>query len=232
MEQRLSLQQKLLQKLSPQQIQVIKLLEIPTMQLEQRIKKELEERVNTFKATGKYVEAQRIEQRTNFDMEMLQEIGYCSGIENYSMHMNGRNWGETPYSLLGYFPDDYLINQMEYLIKNEKRKVGDVSVIFCSDAYLLKINEEYLNHSYFTDIITFDYCENSFISGDLFISLERIAENAENFNVSFNKELARVIFHGLLHLAGFNDKTSDEKTEMVAKENFYLKGMDFDKENV
>ena len=72
------------------------------------IKKELEERVNTFKATGKYVEAQRIEQRTNFDMEMLQEIGYCSGIENYSMHMNGRQWGETPYSLLGYFPDDYL----------------------------------------------------------------------------------------------------------------------------
>lgn len=72
------------------------------------IKKELKERVETFKATGKYVEAQRIEQRTNFDMEMLQEIGYCSGIENYSMHMNGRKWGETPYSLLRYFPDDYL----------------------------------------------------------------------------------------------------------------------------
>ena len=72
------------------------------------IKAELEERVNTFKATGKFVEAQRIEQRTNFDMEMLQEIGYCSGIENYSMHMNGRKWGETPYSLLRYFPEDYL----------------------------------------------------------------------------------------------------------------------------
>lgn len=72
------------------------------------IKKELKERVDTFKATGKYVEAQRIEQRTNFDMEMLQEIGYCSGIENYSMHMNGCKWGETPYSLLRYFPDDYL----------------------------------------------------------------------------------------------------------------------------
>lgn len=72
------------------------------------IKKELAERVATFKATDKYVEAQRIEQRTNFDMEMIQEIGYCSGIENYSMHMNGRKWGETPYSLLKYFPDDYL----------------------------------------------------------------------------------------------------------------------------
>lgn len=72
------------------------------------IKKELAERVNTFNATGKYVEAQRIEQRTNFDIEMIQELGYCSGIENYSMHMNGRTWGETPYSLLRYFPDDYL----------------------------------------------------------------------------------------------------------------------------
>ncbi len=72
------------------------------------IRKELAERVATFQATGKYVEAQRIEQRTNFDLEMIQEIGYCSGIENYSMHMNGRKWGETPYSLLRYFPEDYL----------------------------------------------------------------------------------------------------------------------------
>ncbi|MBE6485788.1 MAG: excinuclease ABC subunit UvrB [Methanosphaera stadtmanae] len=72
------------------------------------IRKELAERVATFQATGKYVEAQRIEQRTNFDLEMIQEIGYCSGIENYSMHMNGRKWGETPYSLLKYFPEDYL----------------------------------------------------------------------------------------------------------------------------
>ena len=74
----------------------------------QNIKKELAERVATFKATDKFVEAQRIEQRTNFDIEMIQEIGYCSGIENYSMHMNGRKWGETPYSLLKYFPEDYL----------------------------------------------------------------------------------------------------------------------------
>ena len=72
------------------------------------IRDELAERVATFQATGKYVEAQRIEQRTNFDLEMIQEIGYCSGIENYSMHMNGRKWGETPYSLLKYFPEDYL----------------------------------------------------------------------------------------------------------------------------
>ncbi len=75
---------------------------------EAKIEKELKERVETFKALGKYVEAQRIEQRTHFDMEMLREMGYCPGIENYSMHMNGRKWGETPYSLLRYFPDDYL----------------------------------------------------------------------------------------------------------------------------
>lgn len=72
------------------------------------ILKEMEERVNTFKALNKHIEAQRIEQRTKYDMEMIQEIGYCTGIENYSMHMNGREWGETPFSLLGYFPEDYL----------------------------------------------------------------------------------------------------------------------------
>lgn len=127
---------------------------------------------------------------------------------------------------------DLLIRQMNSLIKNENKVPGDVSVIFCSDAYLLKINEEYLNHNYYTDIITFDYCENSLISGDLFISLERIADNAEKFNTSFRKELYRVIFHGLLHLVGYNDKTADEKAEMTAKENFYLKGMDFDKESI
>lgn len=132
----------------------------------------------------------------------------------------------------GNLTDDYLIGKMNSLIENEKKVMGDISVIFCSDAYLLKINEEYLNHNYYTDIITFDYCENSLISGDLFISLERIADNAEKFNTSFRKELYRVIFHGLLHLVGYKDKTPDEKTEMTAKENFYLKGMNFDKENV
>ncbi|MCI5866608.1 MAG: excinuclease ABC subunit UvrB [Methanosphaera sp.] len=73
-----------------------------------KILDEMKDRVAEFKAMGKYVEAQRIEQRTRYDMEMIQEVGYCSGIENYSMHMNGRKWGEVPFSLLGYFPDDYL----------------------------------------------------------------------------------------------------------------------------
>jgi len=120
----------------------------------------------------------------------------------------------------------------EFLINNEKKELGDVSIIFCSDEYLLRINEEYLNHNYYTDIITFDYCENTVISGDLFISLERITENAGKFRTTFNKELYRVIFHGLLHLVGFKDKTDAEQEKMREKEEFYLKGTEIDKESV
>jgi probable rRNA maturation factor len=127
---------------------------------------------------------------------------------------------------------DLLKRYAEYLVNNEKKELGNVTVIFCSDDYLLKINEEYLGHNYFTDIITFDYSENSLISGDLFISLERIAENASEFSTTFKKELARVFFHGLLHLCGYKDKTHSEQLEMREKEDFYLKGIEFDKEGV
>ncbi len=119
-----------------------------------------------------------------------------------------------------------------FLIANEKKKKGDITVIFCSDEYLLKINDEFLGHKYFTDIITFDYCKNSIISGDLFISLERVADNARQRDVNFKNELYRVIFHGLLHLAGYKDKDAAEKKAMRFKEDFYLKGIDFDKESV
>ncbi len=122
--------------------------------------------------------------------------------------------------------------QAEFLISNEKKNMGDITVIFCSDDYLLKINEEYLGHQYYTDIITFDYCENSLISGDLFISLERVAYNAQQYSTSFKKELYRVIFHGLLHLIGYKDKVTSEKKTMRLKEDYYLKGIDFDKEKV
>lgn len=120
----------------------------------------------------------------------------------------------------------------EFLVTNEKKELGDVSIILCSDEYLLTINEEYLNHTYYTDIITFDYCENSVISGDLFISLERVTDNAVKFQTTFNKELYRVIFHGLLHLVGYKDKTEAEQEKMRRKEDFYLKGIDFDKESI
>ena len=123
-------------------------------------------------------------------------------------------------------------NNAELLVEKEGKQLGDVSVIFCDDEYLLRINEEYLNHSYYTDIITFDYCENSVISGDLYISLERITENAEKFKTTFKKELYRVIFHGLLHLVGYKDKTPAEQLIMRNKEDFYLKGIDFDTKGI
>ena len=123
---------------------------------------------------------------------------------------------------------DLLKRQAKFLVINEKKELGNISIVFCSDEYLLKINDEYLSHNYYTDIITFDYCENSVISGDLFISLDRISENARIFEVQFNEELYRVIFHGLLHLVAYKDKTEAEKKVMRAKEDYYLKGMKFE----
>jgi rRNA maturation RNase YbeY len=121
-------------------------------------------------------------------------------------------------------------NAIDFLIENEKKQPGEISVIFCSDEYLLKINEQYLNHNYYTDIVTFDYVENSVISGDLFISLDRIKENSAQFNVAFKEELYRVILHGVLHLVGYKDKTATEKKLMRGKEDFYLKKAGFKKE--
>lgn len=121
----------------------------------------------------------------------------------------------------------YLKKYIKELITKELFKVGNVTIIFCSDAYLLEINKQYLNHDYYTDIVTFDYGENSVISGDLFISVDRIKENAENFKATFKEELFRVVFHGVLHLVGYNDKTEEEHKEMRQKENYYLSEVDF-----
>ncbi len=115
----------------------------------------------------------------------------------------------------------------KYLINNEIRKTGDISLIFCSDKYLLDININYLNHNYYTDIITFNYVEGDVISGDLFISVDRVKENAVEFDAIFIKELYRVVFHGLLHLVGYNDKTKEEKKIMREKEDLYLSEVDF-----
>ena len=120
-----------------------------------------------------------------------------------------------------------LVLQLNSLIKNELKILGEVSVIFCSDEYLLQMNKEYLDHDYYTDIITFDYVEKEVISGDLFISLDRIRENAKNFKTSLLKELYRVVFHGILHLVGYNDKTEEEQKTMREKENYYLGEVDF-----
>jgi len=120
-----------------------------------------------------------------------------------------------------------LILHLNSLIKNELKKTGDISVIFCSDNYLLKMNKDYLDHDYYTDIITFDYVEEDRISGDLFISLDRVKENAEKFETTVIHELYRVVFHGILHLVGYKDKSKEEQKLMKKKENYYLEEVDF-----
>ena len=111
---------------------------------------------------------------------------------------------------------------IEKIIQSEKKEAGDISFIFCSDHYLLGINKEFLNHDYFTDVITFDYVEGDKISGDIFISIDRVKENAETFNVTYKNELNRVMIHGILHLLGYKDKSVQEKQLMTQKEDEYL----------
>lgn len=113
---------------------------------------------------------------------------------------------------------NWLIN----LIKNEQKKVGEINYIFCDDEYLLKVNRDFLQHDYYTDIITFDYVKGKTIAGDIFVSLPRISENAETHSKDFNLELHRVLAHGILHLCGYKDKTKEEIKEMRNKEDYYL----------
>lgn len=99
------------------------------------------------------------------------------------------------------------------------KKVGEVAYIFCSDEKILEVNRQYLEHDYYTDIITFDYTEDNRISGDLFISLDTVRTNAEQFGQPYERELYRVIIHGILHLCGINDKGPGERELMEAAEN-------------
>ncbi|MFC2188597.1 rRNA maturation RNase YbeY [Peijinzhouia sedimentorum] len=112
---------------------------------------------------------------------------------------------------------------LEGIINNEKFILMELNYIFCSDEYLLKINQEYLNHDTFTDIITFDNSESEFeIEGDIFISIPRIIENAKTFETEFDQELHRVLVHGVLHLMGHGDKTEEEQQRMRKSEDYYL----------
>lgn len=106
--------------------------------------------------------------------------------------------------------------------ESEIRRIGNISIIFCSDNYVLDINQKYLQHDYFTDIITFDYCEGDRLSGDLFISVDSVRENSVEFGTEFEDELNRVIIHGLLHLVGYDDHTEKDIKLMRSKENYYL----------
>ena len=113
------------------------------------------------------------------------------------------------------------------VVSSIKKELGVINVIFCNDQYLLKVNQTYLNHDYFTDIITFNYNENNLISGDLFISIDRVKENAINQKMEFNVEIHRVIVHGVLHLCGLNDQSKQEKEIMRGRENLFLQKLSF-----
>ena len=100
-----------------------------------------------------------------------------------------------------------------------EKKIGEIAYIFCSDEKILEVNREYLQHDYYTDIITFDYCEGNIISGDIFISLDTVKSNSEQFNTVYEEELHRTIIHGILHLCGIDDKGEGEREIMEAAEN-------------
>lgn len=111
---------------------------------------------------------------------------------------------------------------LEEIILSEEKKIGDINYIFCDDEYLLKINQDYLQHDYYTDIITFDSVKGKTISGEIFVSLQRISDNASTLSKNYEEELRRVLAHGILHLCGYKDKSEAEEQEMRSKEDFYI----------
>lgn len=117
---------------------------------------------------------------------------------------------------------DLISNWIIKIVENNEKKVGDLNYIFSNDDYILDINKKYLNHNYNTDIITFNYVEDNIISGDIFISVDTVKENADYYKVSFENELCRVIIHGILHLIGFDDQNQNDQDEMTKQENLAL----------
>lgn len=119
--------------------------------------------------------------------------------------------------------EDEFSNWISEVITSESYVLGEINYVFCDDAYLHKINVEYLNHDTLTDIITFDNSIGKMIHSDIVISVERVADNAKDFNVSFEEELKRVVIHGVLHLCGYKDKSKEEDALMRQKENEKIK---------
>ncbi|MGB5203082.1 rRNA maturation RNase YbeY [Eudoraea sp.] len=109
------------------------------------------------------------------------------------------------------------------VLESENAQLGELSYIFCTDEYLIKLNQKYLDHNSYTDIITFDYSEKDIISGEIYISVDRVRDNALHFKEEFNIELQRVMAHGVLHLLGYKDKTEKEREKMRTKENEKIK---------
>ncbi len=129
-----------------------------------------------------------------------------------------------------HFKSDFILDDktkysdwITRILESESFVGGQIDYIFCTDDYLLELNQQYLNHDTLTDIITFDYTKGKTISGDIFISTDRVKENADAFGVAFENELHRVMSHGLLHLMGYGDKTVEEKAEMRRKEEEKIK---------
>ena len=112
---------------------------------------------------------------------------------------------------------------IETIVESENKILGEISYIFCDDEYLHSINMQYLNHDTLTDIISFDYTEGDIISGDIFVSIERVEDNAKDFNVSFDEELKRVLAHGVLHYCGYKDKSDEDALLMRTKEEEKIK---------
>src|SRR5690554_1349494 len=108
------------------------------------------------------------------------------------------------------------------VVQSEEKLLGDMAIVIGSDDWLLEKNKTFLEHDYYTDIITFDYCAHNIVSGDLLVSLDRVHDNADSLNVSRETELNRVLVHGLLHLCGYGDKTEQEVELMRSKEDYYL----------
>jgi probable rRNA maturation factor len=108
------------------------------------------------------------------------------------------------------------------LVFQEGKELKDLSLVFTDDEYLLEVNKQYLDHDYYTDVITFDYSSFPEVSGDVMISLDRVKDNAEMMNQTFQDEFYRVVFHGLLHLCGYKDKSNDEAIVMREREDYYL----------
>ena len=119
-----------------------------------------------------------------------------------------------------------ITNWIKAVANSYLKKTGDIAFIFCSDEKILEINNQYLQHDYYTDIITFDYSEDDTISGDLFISLDTVKSNADQFGADYNTELNRIIIHGVLHLCGINDKAPGEREHMTECENKALSLLD------
>jgi rRNA maturation RNase YbeY len=128
-------------------------------------------------------------------------------------------FSETEFKLQN---EEGIVNWISDAITSEMKILGEINYIFVSDEYLFNLNKTYLNHDTLTDIITFDNSVGNILHGDIYISVERVQDNAIDFNVSFEEELHRVMIHGVLHLAGYRDKTKKEAEEMRTRENHYL----------